>query len=99
MEENSEEKKTSKISNMIDQSTSNSMGSQYIVHYSENNWETNEEINIILNDNATITQLIEEAVKKFKNELFYDNINKKNLIVRIFKKKIILHNLFLFYIY
>ena len=54
MEENSEEKKTSKISNMIDQSTSNSMGSQYIVHYSENNWETNEEINIILNDNATI---------------------------------------------
>ena len=87
MEENSEEKKTSKISNMIDQSTSNSMGSQYIVHYSENNWETNEEINIILNDNATINQLIEEAVKKFKNELFYDNINKKNLIVRIFKKK------------
>ena len=36
MEENSEEKKTSKISNMIAQSTSNSMGSQYIVHYSEN---------------------------------------------------------------
>ena len=87
MEENPEEKKTSKISNMIDKSNSSSIGSQYIVHYSENNWETNEEINLILNDNATINQLIEESVNKFKNELFYDNINKKNLIVRIFKKK------------
>ena len=39
MEENSEEKKRSKISNMIDKSNASSMGSQYIVHYSENNWE------------------------------------------------------------
>ena len=86
MEENPEEKKTSKLSNLIE-GKDNSMGSQYIIHYSENNWESSEEINIVLNDNATISQLIEESIYKFKNELFYDNIDKKQLIVRIFKKK------------
>jgi hypothetical protein len=82
-----EEKKKSKLSSLIDQAQENNNTSQYTVHYSENNWETNEEINLFLDENATINQLIEESIQKFKNELFYDNIGKKKFIVRIFKKK------------
>ena len=82
-----EEKKKSKLSSLIDQAQENNNTSQYTVHYSENNWETNEEINLFLDENATINQLIEESIQKFKNELFYDNIDKKKFIVRIFKKK------------
>ena len=89
MEDNpsSEEKKKSKLSSLIDHAQENNNTSQYIVHYSENNWETNEEINLFLDENATINQLIEESIQKFKNELFYDSIDKKKFIVRIFKKK------------
>ena len=82
-----EEKKKSKLSSLIDQAQENNNTSQYTVHYSENNWETNEEINLFLDENATINQLIEESIQKYKNELFYDNIDKKKFIVRIFKKK------------
>ena len=87
MEENPEEKKKSKLSVMIGQSQENINNSQFTVHYSENNWKTDEEINLILDDNATIKQLMDEAIQKFKTELFFDNIDKKQLIVRIFKKK------------
>ena len=88
MEENQEEeKKKSKLSAMIGQSQRIDNSSQYTVHYSENNWQTIEEVNLILDENATIKELMDAAVKKFKTEHFYDDIDKKQLIVKIFKKK------------
>ena len=87
MEENNEEKKTSKLTALIGQSQEGINGTQIFVHYSENNWETNEEINLILDENSTINQLIEASIEKFKNELFYDNIDKKQFNVMLFKKK------------
>ena len=87
MSDNQEVKKTSKLSSLIGQSQENTNSSQYTVHYSENNWETSEEINLILNDEATIKELMDTAIQKFKTELYYDNIDKRKYVVRIFKKK------------
>ena len=87
MSDNQEVKKTSKLSSLIGQAQENQNSSQFTVHYSENNWETSEEVNIILNDEATINELMETAIQKFKTELYYDNIDKKKYVVRIFKKK------------
>ena len=87
MTEEAEQKKVSKLSSLIGQAQENFDGLQIYVHYSENNWETSEEINLILDQNTKISQLIDSSVKKFKTELFYDNIDKKKFNVRIFKKK------------
>ena len=87
MSEDTEGKRISKLTSLIGQSQDNLDGLQIYVHYSENNWETSEEINLILNKNTTISQLIETSINKFKTELFYDNIDKKKFNVRVFKKK------------
>ena len=87
MSEEEETKKTSKLTALIGQAKEEINGMQIFVHYSENNWETNEEINLILDENSTINQLIEASIEKFKTDLFYDNIDKKKFNVRIFKKK------------
>ena len=87
MSDNQEVKKTSKLSSLIGQAQENQNSSQFTVHYSENNWETTEEVNLILNDESTINELMETAIQKFKTELYYDNIDKKKYVVRIFKKK------------
>ena len=83
MVENIEEKRKSRISSLI----KNSNIPQYIIHYSENNWETCEEIHLFLDDEATIGELLNESIQKFKTELYYDDIDKKKFNVRIFKKK------------
>ena len=87
MSDNQEVKKTSKLSSLIGQAQENQNSSQFTVHYSENNWETSEEINLVLDENTTINQLIDSAVYKFKTELFYDNIDNKQFNVMLFKKK------------
>ncbi len=84
MSEEGEVKKVSKLSSLINQAKEEVNKLQIIVHYSENNWETNEEINLILDENTTINQLIEETKEKLKNK---ENIDKKVFNVRIFKKK------------
>ena len=89
-EENQEEpemKRTSKLTALIAKENDGFNGLQVSVYYSENNWETCEEINLILDDNTTINQLVDSAVYKFKTELFYDNIDKKQFNVMLFKKK------------
>ena len=86
-EEDKEVKRTSKLTSLIGQETDNFADLQITVYYSENNWETCEEINLILDDNTTINQLIDASVYKFKTELFYDNIDKKQFKVKLFKKK------------
>ena len=58
------------------------------VFYSINNWENYESVNLILESNSTISQLLNTAVNKFKNEFFYDDIDNKDLDVMLFKKKI-----------
>ena len=86
-EEDKEVKRTSKLTSLIGQETDNFADLQITVYYSENNWETCEEINLILDDNTTINQLIDSAMYKFKTELFYDDIDKKQFNVMLFKKK------------
>ena len=90
LEENNdgaEVKRTSKLTALIAQENEGINGLQVTVYYSENNWETCEEINLILDDNTTINQLIDSSIYKFKTELFYDNIDKKQFNVMLFKKK------------
>ena len=86
-EENKEVKRASKLSSLINQETNNSSVLQVTVYYSENNWGTCEEVNLILDDTTTINQLIDSSVYKLKTELFYDNIDKKQFKVMLFKKK------------
>ena len=87
-EEDKEVKRTSKLSSLIGFESTNFNGMQITVYYSDNNWETCEEIDLILDDNTTINQLIDAAIYKFKTELFYDDIDKKQFNVMLFKKKI-----------
>ena len=86
-EEDKEVKRTSKLTSLINAENEGLNGLQITVYYSENNWETCEEVNLILDDSTTINQLIDSAVYKFKVELFYDNIDKKQFNVMLFKKK------------
>ena len=86
-EENQEVKRTSKLTSLIGSENEGMNGLQVSVYYSENNWETCEEVNLILDENTTINQLIDSSIYKFKTELFFDNIDKKQFNVRIFKKK------------
>lgn len=86
-EENQEVKRTSKLSSLIASENEGMNGLQVSVYYSENNWETCEEINLILDENTTINQLIDSSIYKFKTELFFDNIDKKQFNVRLFKKE------------
>ena len=86
-EEDKEVKRTSKLSSLIGSESDSCNGMQITVYYSDNNWETCEEINLILDDNTTINQLIDSAMYKFKTELFYDDIDKKQFNVMLFKKK------------
>ena len=76
-EEDKEMKRTNTLTSLIAAENEGLNGLQITVYYSENNWETCEEVNLILDDSTTINQLIDSAVYKFKTELFYDNIDKK----------------------
>ena len=84
MSEEEETKKTSKLTALIGQAKEEINGMQIIVHYSENNWETNEEINLILDENSTINQMVQAAKEQLKDKYKIDN---KTFFVRIFKKK------------
>ena len=86
-EDGGEVKRTSKLTAMISQEDDGFNSLQITVYYSENNWETCEEVNLVVDENTTINQLIDSAVYKFKTELFYENIDKKHFIVMLFKKK------------
>ena len=84
MSEKPEPNKKSKLSSLIDKIKEEKSGIQIIVHYSENNWETNEELNLILDEETTIKELIETCKKKLSNK---PNVDKNNFNVMIFKKK------------
>ena len=87
-DENNEPKRISKLSSLLEKESEDNNGIQITVYYSENNWETCDEINLILDETATINQLIDSSIYKFKSELFFDNIDKKQFKVMLFKKKI-----------
>ena len=84
MSEGREVGKKSKLSALIGQAKEQINGIQIIVHYSEDRWKTNEEINLILDEETTINQLINFAKKKLNEK---HNIKDKKFFVRIFKKK------------
>ena len=56
-EEDKEVKRTSKLTFLIAAENEGLKGLQITVYYSENNWETCEEVNLILDDSTTINQL------------------------------------------
>ena len=80
IEENNELKRISKLSSLIGKESEENNGIQITVYYSENNWETCDEINLILDEATTINQLIDSSIYKFKTELFYDNIDQKQYL-------------------
>ena len=86
-EENNDLKRISKLSSLIGNESEENNGIQISVYYSENNWETCDEINLILDETTTINQLIDSSIYKFKTELSFDNIDKKQFKVMLFKKK------------
>ena len=86
-QEEPEVKRTSKLTALIASEEEGFNGLQVTVYYSENNWETCEEVNLVLDENTTINQLIDSSIYKFKTELFYDNIDRKQFNVMLFKKK------------
>ena len=86
-DENNEPKRISKLSSLLEKESEDNNGIQITVYYSENNWETCDEINLILDETTTINQLIDSSIYKFKSELFFDNIDKKQFKVMLFKKK------------
>ena len=84
MTEEKEVNKKSKLSALIDQAKEEINGIQITVHYSEDKWKTNEEINLILDEETTISKLIELTKEKLRDK---PNIKDKKFFVRIFKKK------------
>ena len=82
-EDEKEHNRKSKLSSLLNEGNENSNNFQITVYYSENNWETCEEINLMVDENTTVNQLMDSAIYQFKTELFYDNIDKQ------FKVKII----------
>ena len=84
MTEEKEVNKKSKLSALIGQAKEEINGIQIIVHYSEDKWKTNEEINLILDEETTINKLVDLAKEKLCDKY---NIKDKKFFVRIFKKK------------
>ncbi len=84
MTEEKEVNKKSKLSALIAQAKEEINGIQITVHYSEDKWKTNEEINLILDEETTISKLIELTIEKLRDK---HNIKDKKFFVRIFKKK------------
>ena len=67
-QEEPEVKRTSKLTALIASEEEGFNGLQVTVYYSENNWETCEEVNLVLDENTTINQLIDSSIYKFKNK-------------------------------
>ena len=84
MTEEKEVNKKSKLSALIAQAKEEINGIQITVHYSEDKWKTNEEINLILDEETTINKLVDLAKEKLCDKY---NIKDKKFFVRIFKKK------------
>ena len=85
MSEEPEKPKVSKLSAMMQNAEEKENNTiPIIVHYSEDNWKTNEEINLILDEETTIKELLETSKQKLNNK---PNIDSKKFDVMIFKKK------------
>ena len=84
MSDEKEVTKKSKLTALLGQAKGEKNGMQIIVHYSEDNWKTNEEISLVLDEETTINQLIDATKEKLEDK---HNIKDKKFFVRIFKKK------------
>lgn len=93
-EDSNQEKKptrTSKLSALISENENQnetSPGISINVCYSENNYETCEVVQIMIEENTTVEELINSAKYKLKNELSYNKVDEKNFDLMLFKKKI-----------
>ena len=87
MEENNEENKKEKKESQISSLIKNATGTKYIIHYSENNWETSEEIHIFLDDDATIGELLDESIKNLKRSFIMMILIRKILMLDFLKRR------------
>ena len=90
MSENNKEKEMKKAESKLGAFLSKNQemnNSQVSVYYSQNNWKTSEIVQIIVEENTTVLQLIDSVVFKLKTEFYYDDIDEKNFILMILKKK------------
>ena len=80
-------KTSSKIGALL--SNSQEMNNSEVkVYYSQNNWETSEGVEVMIDDKTTVLQLIDSVIYKLKTEFYYDDIDEKNYILMILKKKL-----------
>jgi len=90
MSDNNEEQEakqpTSKINDLLAKNEKMN-NSQINVYFSQNNWETNQKVEIVVEENTTVLQLIDSAVFKIKNELNVKDIEDKNYCLMMLKKK------------
>ena len=93
-ENSSQEQKsgrTSKLSALISENENqneNSPGISINVCYSENNWETCDIAQIMIEEKTTVEELINSALYKLKTEFSHDKIDEKNFDLMLFKKKL-----------
>jgi hypothetical protein len=85
-EEKEKKKPVSKLGAMLsnNQEVNNS---QVCVYYSQNNWKTSEVVEVMIEEKTTVLQLIDMVIFKLKTEFYYDNIDEKNCILMLLKKK------------
>ena len=85
-EEKEKKKPVSKLGAMLSNSQEVNI-SQVWVYYSQNNWKTSEVVEIMIEEKTTVLQLIDMVIFKLKTEFYYDNIDEKNCILMLLKKK------------
>jgi hypothetical protein len=85
-EEKEKKKPVSKLGAMLSNSQEVN-NSQVCVYYSQNNWKTSEVVEVMIEEKTTVLQLIDMVIFKLKTEFYYDNIDEKNCILMLLKKK------------
>ena len=85
-EEKEKKKSVSKLGALLSKNQEMN-NSQVFVYYSQNNWKTSEVVEVMVEDKTTVLQLIDSVIYKLKTEFYYDDIDEKNCVLMLLKKK------------
>lgn len=77
----------SKLSILISEEIAKSKRLSVKVYYSENDWETYTQVELIIEENTNIADLIDLSIVKLKNEFNKEIIQSENYDILLFKKK------------
>ncbi len=85
-EEKEKKKSVSKLGALLSRNQEMN-NSQVFVYYSQNNWKTSEVVEVMVEEKTTVLQLIDSVIYKLKTEFYYDDIDEKNCVLMLLKKK------------